>query len=444
MTDAVNTPTRDLRCAGTSDGLQEHRSFEFFRLETIPGIGGFFEISTWKLVLQACNQEPIVRQAAIALGALHEKLSLQSSSGDGSTQIETEFPMIQHGKALATVRKYLANEKRPKLDVVLMCALIFISMEVMQNNLLTASVHLENSLPLLQAKPPNHTPDIDSDMILAFRRLDLQAAKYQGMRPPKLAHLSEPLIPSRFSSIAQAKDSLTSLTIPLYAFVRSTAEEYKYRKLQDLPLDDAATISILMDSFDAWKDLFDKFLHRSTSKFSMLEQSIIDALIINHRTDYIEAATCTHPEAMVFDQYDEEFDEIVTLAANVIRSRKQTAILEFRLDMGIIYPLFFTAVRCREPWIRQRALALLRSIRFQEGVWSAKAQASIAQVAINREDSFNDDSSLPGQRPLEFARVHSVGVNMVDPAKRVAEVNLTQKLNGLDGPWHDHIEWCSW
>lgn len=78
-------------------------------------------------------------------------------------------------------------------------------------------------------------------------------------------------------------------------------------------------------------------------------------------------------------------------------------------------------------------------MRFREGAWSATAQASIAQVAISREESFND-SSLPDQRPLEIARVHSVSLNEMDPAKRVAEVNLTQKLHGLDGPWHDHVE----
>lgn len=113
MVDVPNIRTRDLRCAGTPDGLQEHHSFEFFCSETIPGIGGFFDIATWKLVLQACDQEPIVRQAATALGAVHEKMSLQSTCGDGSTQIETEFPMKQHGKAMAALRKYLANEKTP-------------------------------------------------------------------------------------------------------------------------------------------------------------------------------------------------------------------------------------------------------------------------------------------------------------------------------------------
>jgi hypothetical protein len=89
-------------------------------------------------------------------------------------------------------------------------------------------------------------------------------------------------------------------------------------------------------------------------------------------------------------------------------------------------------------------MALLRSITFQEGVWNAAAQASIAEVAIAREQQCSTDESSAGQRPLEFARVHSVGTNILDPVKRVAEVNLTQRLDGLDGPWHNHVEWVTW
>jgi len=117
-------------------------------------------------------------------------------------------------------------------------------------------------------------------------------------------------------------------------------------------------------------------------------------------------------------------------------------VLDFQQDIGVIQPLYWTAVMCREPWTRQKAMSLLKSIKFQEGVWNASAQLAIAQVAINRENAFNDAASVT-DRPLEFARVHSVGT-MIDPVRKVAEVILTQRLNGLDGPWHEHVEWCSW
>jgi hypothetical protein len=144
--------TPALRPTPLSEDPQQLQSFQFFRLENVPGIGGYFGTATWKLVLQARTTQPIVRETAIALGALYETMSLQSSCGDGSKQIETAFPLKQYGKALLSIRRYLWVEKDSKLDVILMCAFICISIEVMQNNWRNASIHLKNTLHLLQAR----------------------------------------------------------------------------------------------------------------------------------------------------------------------------------------------------------------------------------------------------------------------------------------------------
>jgi hypothetical protein len=86
----------------------------------------------------------------------------------------------------------------------------------------------------------------------------------------------------------------------------------------------------------------------------------------------------------------------------------------------------------------------LRSITFQEGVWDAAAHARIAEVAIAREQQCSADVAAADQRHPEFARVHSVGTNVLDPVRRVAEVSLSQKLDGLDRPWTDYVEWITW
>lgn len=91
-------------------------------------------------------------------------------------------------------------------------------------------------------------------------------------------------------------------------------------------------------------------------------------------------------------------------------------------------------------WIRQRALSLLCSISYQEGAWNSKIQASIAQVVIEREKAFGIED---GGRSGERARIHSVG-SYVDVENRWAQVEMTQKLEGLDGPFHEHFEWCEW
>ena len=440
-----------------SEDIQERRSFDFFRNETFPSIVGFFSTPIWNLVLQACNTEPAVCQAVIALGALQERCSIPlKADGDERRPIETSFPIQQYAKALGELRRYMCPAKGLDLNIILLCALIHMTIEVIQNNYLNALVHLENSLHLLQSSRKDRSSPrlgifndgiVDSDLARAFLRFDLHASTFQGMRPPFMTENQtqmQTVIPGRFSSLIQAKDVLDQLTGQLYFLVRSTVEDYKYRKLEDLPLDAVTEGQRLKNEFIVWDQRFAKYLNRSTSKFSRQEQVIVDVILINHRIGLIEASTCTQPEETFYDKFDNEFDELVTLAANVLHARKghTSKVLDFSLDIGIIHPLFCTAVNCREPWIRQRAMTLLRSITFQEGVWNATMQASIAQVAVDRENLFSELESVGG-RPKEFARVHSVGT-VIDPAKRIAEVDLTQKLNGLDGPWHDQIEFCTW
>ncbi|CZR69886.1 uncharacterized protein PAC_19786 [Phialocephala subalpina] len=373
-------------------------------------------------------KEPIVTQAGIALGSLHDVLTVVDVE-PGSRALSTSFPSLEYIQALGDLRNYLSSSATIDVNVVLIYSL----------HLIRASSEIASG----SSGPSSpHRQEIDSELIDAFQSLDIHASSFQGMRPPAMTRFHTSDIPGRFSSLKESHLALSGILVKLSSFNRSVVEEYKYRKLQDLPLEAFAETTSITADFDAWDDRFQKFLHRSTSKFSRADQIIIDILIINHHLGFIEAATCTHTQATIFDQFDAPFDEIVTLAANVIRTRKTSKILDFHLDIGVIQPLYWTTVKCREPWTRQKAMSLLKSINFQEGVWIAAAQVSIAQVAIDRENAFND-STILSDRPMEFARVHSVGT-VIDPVKKTAEVVLSQKLNGLDGPWHEHVGWCSW
>ncbi len=224
---------RSISPTGKEDA-QELRSFDFFLTEVVSDIAGFFSSSTWKLALQACATEPAVNQAVVALGALYERssLSVQSSSEGNGQLIETNFPSRQYAKALSGLRRYMSGTKDLSLNVVLICAVIHIAIEVIQNNYINAGVHLESSLQLLQytdkdaegarthpsdGRTQLKTVNIDADLIRAFKRLDLQVFIYQGMRAPAIAddHIKHSM-PARVYSISQVKDVLDSLVGQLY------------------------------------------------------------------------------------------------------------------------------------------------------------------------------------------------------------------------------------
>lgn len=354
------------RIVSNADDAQERRSFDFFCKQTAPNIAGFFGSSTWNLVLQACSREPAISQAVIALGALHEgsSISLGSNSVDCQRQIQTGFPIRQYSKALGGLRRYLSIAEGPDLNIVLICAMVHISIEVIQNNYANAIIHLENSLQLLRQSSDHikdekadqlsqksrlENVDIETDLARAFFRLDLQASTYVGRRAPVLAEKeANHAMPARFSSISQAKDVLDSLNGQLYTLIRNIVEPYRYVKDEDIPVEAVDQIVHLKQLLDEWDERFEKYLSRSTSRFSRQEQLATNALLINHRISAIQAATCTQREASIFDDFDTKFDEIVTLAAAVIwaRSTPSSPILNFSLDGGVIYPLYWTAIEC--------------------------------------------------------------------------------------------------
>lgn len=116
----------------TSD--REHRCFDFFRHRTVPQLCGSFETPFWThLLLLATHHEPAVRQASIALGALHECFEYPHSS---ATEINLKFALQQYVRAIGSVTK--PNRERGKLaaDVALMTCVLFICFEVRLNSIL--------------------------------------------------------------------------------------------------------------------------------------------------------------------------------------------------------------------------------------------------------------------------------------------------------------------
>ena len=96
----------------------------------------------------------------------------------------------------------------------------------------------------------------------------------------------------------------------------------------------------------------------------MSDQLVIDILLSNHRINFTAAATCARPEAAVFDQFAAKFDEIVTLAANVIRERKVSRDFDFSMGIWIIQPVNRTTVG-QGTLDSPRTRLLLRSVNFR-------------------------------------------------------------------------------
>jgi hypothetical protein len=117
----------------------------------------------------------------------------------------------------------------------------------------------------------------------------------------------------------------------------------------------------------------------------------------------------------------------------------------FLLDNGLIFSLYWTALKSRSGPLRRRAISLLESSS-QEGVWIGPIQAAIAKRVIEVEEQrpYEQDPPLDGGMEEgdieEGARVHSVGTDIDKANKRARVVLLLREKDD----WRERIEWVSW
>jgi hypothetical protein len=455
----------------------ERRSFDFFRSCTVPNISIHFGSPPWtRLLLQACSFEPALQHLAAASGALHEHLENQRYSGDlGAMHTNTNisYATQEYTHALAFLRILLTKSDSRSVELVLIAALICMYYETLQENWEITQVHLENSLSVLQPFLPSqgswltnaveikmgNSKRIDNDIVQAFAHLDIEASCTLGQRRPSMCISATPLlIPASFSSISQARQFLYALTSQFHSFMRSTADDYK-SKILPIPLPTIAEANLFQARLKEWGCSFATFLKNPLTKLSRQEQQGADILSVQQKVTWMKAATCLYAEEMIFDQFDQEFEEILCLSDYLIHttalpptnnqspSLRNKVVLTF--DMGIIEAIFWTAIKCRSHAIRHRAIDTLRKVSWQEGVWNAEMMAAVAErfVAAEEEEMWGRGwrigSKYEEVRIPEWCRLHDHGWEM-HLTERKTIIRAGRRENGTDGEWTWYEEEVVW
>jgi Fungal specific transcription factor domain/Fungal Zn(2)-Cys(6) binuclear cluster domain len=451
----------------------QSRSFDFFRTCTIPNISLHFGSSRWiRLVLQASSSEPALKYAAAAVGAIHEYLESRNTSEDKSIphrDKDSGYAAQQYTQALISLGSLLTKSDNRSIELALVGALLCMYYEALQENFEALQVHLENCLLVLQSliptqgswltQPTNSSMQIDNDIVQAFAHLDIEASCTLGKRSPSLCISETPLeIPTPFTSVAQARHILYGLTSQLHSFMRSTEDAYK-TNIAPIPLPTIAELNSHQARLKEWDSSFSAFLSNPATKLSRQEQQGANVLSIQQKVTYMKAVTCFYAEEMLFDQFDQEFQDIICLAEYLIYlsngpdmrkegwKNRMTVVLSF--DMGIIEALFWTAIKCRRSSIRHRAIEMLRKITWQEGVWNAQMMAAIAEKFVEMEEERMygvDEGGGMGEergRIPEWLRLHDHGWEMNLKARKT-EIRAGRRENGMDGEWTWLREEVTW
>ena len=144
----VRTETVDLPW---SSDRQEQHSLQFFVKHSAPQLAGYFDSPFWqRMVLQAGRQEPAVRHAIAAIGALHEKLLTGAVNPEQSQDQRTRFALEQCNKSIQHLVSPADKSTKPDLRLMLTTCVLFTCFEALQGHCEQAIIHATQGYSLLQ------------------------------------------------------------------------------------------------------------------------------------------------------------------------------------------------------------------------------------------------------------------------------------------------------
>ena len=262
---------------------------------------------------------------------------------------------------------------------------------------------------------------------------------------------------------------------------------YRNQGIKPVPMDVLDSKLALYDDLTQWEHAVQRL---SRSIIHPHDHDKVRLMRIHSRTGLTLLESSLHNEECLFDTYQWAFEDIINYTAELqdgnyhhhsdaesssesetsttpepSRSSKTPNLTPspasktgsakrrsprpfFILDNGVIFSLYWAALKCRDGYLRRRAIALLERST-QEGVWIGPIQAAIAKRVIEIEEGRPYEQDPPSERVVqaedvpEHIRVHNVGSDL-DKGLRRARIVLLQKLDGPDGDWHESVEYVGW
>lgn len=355
----------------------------FFRLyvqETASQIAGPFKTSLWsRLIPQACEAEPFIRQIVVGISALSEVCKMEAAVGthDCIKRKTYEYALKQYDKALRGMRDAIANGKHNIRNALLACLLVF-CFESLQGDPTSAAKNARSGLVLLaewmsQRSGPN--PDFDflaaqqktggfygleTELLQAFAALDIQVLFFIDTRSETqhMAFVNQFLLaikhrmPSRFEGLEQSRDCWILLQrrnyhfnlIAIDALSRPDAKssnvnkDINVRKLGEWGVDNLAKMKFassnpqshesdtlaLRAQMESYREDIRRwerasaFIFAKTGRVGTQQEKVIMALLkIHAHLNHVQLAAAFMTSELEYDAFLAEYTAIVELSEEV-------------------------------------------------------------------------------------------------------------------------------
>ena len=384
----------------------------------------------WSTMPTLGQTDHLVAAAMAAFGASAETYSFPNS------QNMTVYARY-YANALHLIKESISDPKSSSLVLMLGC-LLLASSEVVMGQEWPALYHLQGTLQVLQRrqlfKSQNGTieeqPDGDSqfalqdDLDYAGAIVDLGVATYALGRNPRLPRLTN----SQKQPVLNQGDqsSLNELRVvqtlhTSYAFA-SNHFHWRYAPQRFTPSEAFVTQNqICAELFQRIQEITQTI---SAKELPHLTRAHILRAQCSACLVYLQ--NLFEPRETSYDRFLASFKSIVEDAEIVLHNIPDQSRVHFKfsLDLGVVQPLFFTTIKCRDLRTRLRAISLLRKTG-REGAFDGQRVAVVARRAVELEIGYLDTleqnpetrhtSSVP-----ERMRLHGANSAMPDSLEAMA------------------------
>ncbi|KAL3427745.1 hypothetical protein PVAG01_01254 [Phlyctema vagabunda] len=450
---------------------QQQQYFGVFRDETVLSLPGIFTSSLWdRVILQACDDEAFVREAAIAIGAL-SVWKRRETSGDVSRE-PYEYALQQYGRALRSMRKALINAETHLRKTLIGCLLV-ICFEAMQGNYFLAMMQALSGLNILEdwkmrkrkksrkelegiiSPAPNIVED---DLVQAFAGIDLQIINYVDPRPDETHEIlkdegTETInnMPDSFSSleetrlywvliqrrcchfIVMAGWKTSAITTPnseneVDQEQRADYHDYHAEYIAK-PLPQQAHINAecvrYAREISQWTLSFRPY-YTSLEEGSK-EWIAASVLKIHAQTTNVELLSAQFHTETAFDVFLPEYRSIIALVQQVVPLLPH---IPFTLDLGVVNVLRLVGKWCREPQLRREVIKLLRACNALEGFQNAAFYADAIEWMMEIEELGIDEHGFVPESErvaIQTADIDHSGRKAVIACRKLGQIGCWER-----------------
>ncbi|KAH6682219.1 C6 zinc finger domain protein [Plectosphaerella plurivora] len=401
------------RVASTAD----HQAMEWFCHRTAVKLQGSFYSDFWtSLLTQSSVGEPAVLHAVLALSCVHRQ-GIVGKEGRG----QSTAALQHYGQAIRCLQPHFVAGDRLARRVALIACVVFTSLDLLRGHFATAFTHLESGRKLLVWRGGGREY-VDDWIEETFSRIDLQIGLmrflHRGVFLTGLPFQKVKMATS-FRSIKEAWVGLEHLLLGSMALSSGTTKDpQEYEHLQQSVVD--------------WQTAYIASRQFFLSHAPIEVQKADSILASYHALASIMAAVSHSPnDEMIFDQHTAAFARLISrmLSVSAMSKRHTTPttppafdMARSIIDMGCVIPLYYTALKCREHTLRQKAVIFLESTFHREGVWDAAMTARVARKVMELEG----EGPVPARRRLQGVEVTIEG----EPVRKVALFCRSDELTG--------------